>query len=186
VPADASCVSRFGDTTPDRMLVRVSHTYADSVGVAFDENQNMITQHLQYEDWAEFMVVWRGRRLELYEDYVSRLQDFPPSLPTHYSFRQSLPGKEWVTKHKHLAFVVPLDSLKTKFSLYSFVDMTFCFVCPPTPVLSVTKNRLRFHTAKSGLNVFVFKVKVRSRAQDWIWKLWCVHRSCRFGIITDR
>jgi hypothetical protein len=60
------------------MLVRVSHTDADSVGIAFDENQNMITQHLEYEDWAEFMVVWRGRRLELYEDYVSRLQDFAP------------------------------------------------------------------------------------------------------------
>jgi len=53
------------------MLVRVSHTDADSVGTAFDENQNRITQHLEYEDWSEFMVAWRKERLELYEDYVS-------------------------------------------------------------------------------------------------------------------
>ena len=54
------------------MLVRVSRTDADSVGTAFDENQNRITSHLEYEDWSEFMVVWRKERLELYEDYVSR------------------------------------------------------------------------------------------------------------------
>lgn len=63
--------SPFGNAPPDRMLVRVSHTDADSVGTAFDENQNRITQHLEYEDWSEFMVVWRKGRLELYEDYAS-------------------------------------------------------------------------------------------------------------------
>ena len=25
---------------------------------------------MQYEDWAEFMVIWRGRRLELYNNFV--------------------------------------------------------------------------------------------------------------------
>lgn len=94
--------------------------------------------------------------------------------PSLNSIHQTLSAKEWLIKHKHLAFVVPLDNPRTKLSLYSFVDMTFCFVSPPTPVLSVSKDRLRFHTAKTGLNVFVFKVKTRSRAQDWIWKLWCV------------
>ena len=54
------------------MLVRVSHTDANSVGISFDENQNRITQHLEYEDWSEFLVVWRKERLELYEDHVSR------------------------------------------------------------------------------------------------------------------
>jgi len=58
------------------MLVRVSRTDADSVGTAFDENENRITQHLEYEDWSEFMVVWRKERLELYEDYASRCHDF--------------------------------------------------------------------------------------------------------------
>jgi len=54
------------------MLVRVSHTDAESVGTAFDENQNLITRHLEYEDWSEFMVIWRREQLELYEDYASR------------------------------------------------------------------------------------------------------------------
>jgi hypothetical protein len=58
------------------MLVRVSHTGAESVGTAFDENQNRVTQHLGHEDWSEFMVVWRRERLELYEDYAS--------LPHHF------------------------------------------------------------------------------------------------------
>lgn len=58
------------------MLVRVSYTGAESVGTAFDENQNRVTQHLEYEDWSEFMVVWRKERLELYEDYAS--------LPLHF------------------------------------------------------------------------------------------------------
>ena len=60
-----------GTESSDRMLVRVSHTDADSVGSAFDENRNRITQHLDYEDWSEFMVVWRKGRLELYEDHAS-------------------------------------------------------------------------------------------------------------------
>ena len=63
--------------------------------------------------------------------------------------------------------------------------MTFCFVCPPTPVPSVSKDRLPFHSGKSGLNVFVFKVKIRSRAQDWIWKLWCVTHSRHRGFMSD-
>lgn len=69
-------VGIVSNATLDRMLVRVSHTEANSVGAAFDENQNRITQHLEYEDWSEFLVVWRKERLELYEDYASRHHDF--------------------------------------------------------------------------------------------------------------
>lgn len=67
------------------MLVRVSHTDADSVGAAFDENQNRITQHLEYEDWSEFLVVWRKDRLELYEDYASRHSVMTVTFP-HQTF----------------------------------------------------------------------------------------------------
>ena len=66
----------ISNTSLDRMLVRVSHTGAGTVGTAFDENQNRVTQHLEYEDWSEFMVVWRKERLELYEDYASRRHSF--------------------------------------------------------------------------------------------------------------
>jgi hypothetical protein len=53
------------------MLVRVSYTKAESLPRHFDEVQNRTTPHLRYEDWAEFLVVWRGERLEIYQDYVS-------------------------------------------------------------------------------------------------------------------
>ncbi|THH16545.1 hypothetical protein EW146_g4095 [Bondarzewia mesenterica] len=137
----------------DRMIVRVSHTRAQSVGASFDETQNRSAQHVHFENWAEFMVVWRGENIELYEDYT-------------------FPGKEWLIGHKHLAFIVPLNTLRTKLSLYSFVDLTFCLTCPPTPVHTVSRSRLPFHRAQEGLNIFVFKPRSRTRAVDWVWHLW--------------
>lgn len=52
------------------MLVRVSHTKSEGLPKFFDEMQARVTRNLHYEDWAEFMVVWRDRRMEIYEDYV--------------------------------------------------------------------------------------------------------------------
>lgn len=52
------------------MLVRVSHTKLEGLSKCFDEVQNRYTSKLHYEDWAEFIVVWRGQRIEIYEDYV--------------------------------------------------------------------------------------------------------------------
>jgi hypothetical protein len=74
--------------------------------------------------------------------------------------------------HKHLAFIIPLK-IKTKLSLYSFVDLTFCLTCPPTPVYSSeSKARAIFHRSNEGTNIFVFKLKSRSRALDWTWQIW--------------
>ncbi|KAH7921911.1 hypothetical protein BV22DRAFT_1197834 [Leucogyrophana mollusca] len=146
---------RWGDVVlRDRMLVRVSYTKSESLPPGFDEKQNRVTGNLRYEDWAEFLVVWRKDRIEIYEDY-------------------SLPGKEFFTGHKHLAFLIPLNSLNTRLSLYSFADLTFCLMSPPTPVRSSgSKARAIFHHGKEGTNVFVFKTKSRTRALDWTWQLW--------------
>jgi hypothetical protein len=59
------------------MLVRISYTKASGVGAFFDEAQHRTTNHLDYEDWSEFLVVWRkdrrgNHRIEFYEDYVRR------------------------------------------------------------------------------------------------------------------
>jgi len=54
------------------MLVRVSYTRSESIGAQFDEIQNRMTSHLQYEDWSEFMVAWRRDTIEIYEDYVRK------------------------------------------------------------------------------------------------------------------
>ncbi|TFK73572.1 hypothetical protein BDN72DRAFT_834437 [Pluteus cervinus] len=138
----------------DRMLVRVSYTEEESPTPKFDEAQNRTARSLVYQDWAEFLVAWRHNRLELYEDY-------------------SVPGKEWITGHKHLAYVIPLKSPKTQLSLYSFVDMTFCLTCQPTSTRpNGSTLRWRFRKEKEGTNVFVFKLKCRSRAYDWTWLLW--------------
>lgn len=59
-------------------------------------------------------------------------------------------------------------------SLYSFVDLTFCLTCTPTSTRrSASKPRWIFSREKEGTNIFVFKVKSRTRAYDWIWQLWC-------------
>ncbi|KAH9047706.1 Pleckstrin homology domain-containing protein, partial [Lactarius hengduanensis] len=136
----------------DRMVVRVAYCKDGSLAPRFDEMQNRSARNLQYEDWTEFMVVWRNDRLELYDDY-------------------RLPCREWLAGHKHLAFVVPLKNVRTKLSLYSFTDMSFCITCPPASLSSGVKTLLPFQR-RTGTNVFVFKARCRSRAIDWIWRLW--------------
>lgn len=56
---------------PDRMLVKVSTTKTQILSPNFDESIHRTTRDLQYQDWAEFMVVWRRDYIEIYEDYVS-------------------------------------------------------------------------------------------------------------------
>lgn len=118
----------------------------------FDEWQNRTTGHLYNEDWAEYIVVWRKNRLELYTGH-------------------HMPGKDWVLGHMKLVFVIPLGQSTTRLSLYSFVDLTFCIVCPPAPLRHRSKRRW-LNRRHKGLNIFVFKIRSRTRAIDWVWKLW--------------
>ncbi|RPD62431.1 hypothetical protein L226DRAFT_544250 [Lentinus tigrinus ALCF2SS1-7] len=144
---------KWGDVIMrDRMLVRVSYT-EDAVPATFDERQNRVTRHLENEGWTEYIVAWRKDRLELYEDHHT-------------------PGKEWFLGTKRLSYLVPLGSPSTRLSLYSFVDLTFCIACPPTPVKVDAKRRHRFFGSTRGTNIFVFKLKSRTRAADWVWQLW--------------
>ncbi|KAI0372157.1 hypothetical protein BV20DRAFT_940447 [Pilatotrama ljubarskyi] len=144
---------RWGDVIMrDRMLVRVSYT-EDAVPPTFDESQNRTTRHLENEGWVEYIVAWRKDRLELYEDHHT-------------------PGKEWLTGHKRLSYVVPLGASTTRLSLYSFVDLTFCLACPPASLRIDGKRRPHIFGNYRGTNVFVFKIKCRTRAVDWVWQLW--------------
>ena len=73
VRADTSslCCSELGyGLRSDRMVVRVAYCKNDNFGPHFDEMQDRCVRHMQYEDWAEFMVIWRGHRLELYNNFV--------------------------------------------------------------------------------------------------------------------
>ncbi|KAL0960649.1 hypothetical protein HGRIS_005678 [Hohenbuehelia grisea] len=153
VPDDEGIVMR------DRMLVRVSFT-RKGIEPHFDEVQNRMTDHLDLKDWGEFLVVWHRHRIDLYEDY-------------------SLPGKEMFRGHKRVAYAIPLDELdaKTSLSLYSFVDLTFCLSCKPWPRHQpddddIRKLRARWKARPLERNVFIFKMKTRTRASDWLWLLW--------------
>ena len=157
------------------MLVRVNYSKSEGL-VYFDDSIHKTTRNLQFEEWDEFIVAWRKDSLELYGDHVSPDRI---SIPLHFKFMaplfafQRTPGKEWAIKRKNLAYVIPLKSSKTKLSLYSFVDLTFCITCAPTTTrLNEATSRWSFSRGKEGTNIFIFKLKSRSRAYDWTWQLW--------------
>ncbi|KAI0699107.1 Pleckstrin homology domain-containing protein [Cytidiella melzeri] len=137
----------------DRMMVQVSFT-PDTLGPNFDSTKNRVTPHIQYEDYSEYLVVWRKERLELYKNY-------------------SIPGEEWFTGHKQLAFLIPLRN-STKLSLYCFTDFTFAITCPTASFRTRSRTRTRYllSGSRNGTNIFVFNARSRTRAVDWHWKLW--------------
>ncbi|CAE6461333.1 unnamed protein product [Rhizoctonia solani] len=143
----------------DRMLVRAAYNRSSGLPKPYDEVEARRHPDTQEMQWKEMLVVWRRSndredRVELYQDYTT-------------------PGKERILGHKDLAFVVPLTEGVTNVSLYSHVDLTFCLTCPPTPVRTGTPSkRARFHRAPIGTNIFVCKIKSRTRALSWIWNLW--------------
>ncbi|KAF8208836.1 hypothetical protein K438DRAFT_1917210 [Mycena galopus ATCC 62051] len=138
----------------DRMLVRVGYTESESIGPVFDEATSRKTRGIRYQEWAEFMVLWRNKSIHFYESH-------------------NVPGTKWLTGSKYrLAFIVPLNSPKTRLSLYSFVDLTFSLICTPTSIHHDSKARAIFRRAKEGTNIFICKVKSRSRAADWMWTDW--------------
>ncbi|KAI1789615.1 Pleckstrin homology domain-containing protein [Ganoderma leucocontextum] len=144
--------TKWGDVIMrDRMMVRVSYTER-SVPAPFDEAQNRVTRHLDNEGWAEYIVAWRKDRLELFTE--------------HRMF-----GRAWFVDSKQLAYVAPLGASSTKLSLYSHLDMSFCITCPPAH-LTPESARVRYFHGDRGTHIFVFKLKCRSRAVDWMWQLW--------------
>ncbi len=73
------------------MVVRVAHCKDDTFGPHFDEMQDRCARDMQYEDWAEFMVIWRGHRLELYTNFVR----FLSCLPVLQSFDERFLETAW-------------------------------------------------------------------------------------------
>ena len=53
------------------MLVKVSYNRSEGLPHPYDEAEASRHPDTVEEDWAEFMVCWRSRHLELYEDWVS-------------------------------------------------------------------------------------------------------------------
>ncbi|KAF7291599.1 hypothetical protein HMN09_01251000 [Mycena chlorophos] len=144
-------------TMRDRMLVRVGYTRNESLGPVFDEEISRTARGVRYEQWEEFIVLWRKNAIHFYE--------------TH-----NVPGTRWISGTRYrLAYVVPLKTGKTKLSLYSFTDLTFCLTCEPTMIRSKVQNirsKALFQRLKEGTNIFICKIKSRTRAADWMWAIW--------------
>ncbi|KAK7048271.1 hypothetical protein R3P38DRAFT_2605963 [Favolaschia claudopus] len=139
----------------DRMLVRVGYTESESLGPLFDEETSRKTRGIRYHEWAEYMVIFRNKSIHFYEPH-------------------NVPGTKWLTGSKYrLAYVVPTrQSAKTRLSLYSFVDLTWCLTCAPTSVHHDSKTISKLRRTKEGTNIFICKVKTRSRSADWMWAIW--------------
>ncbi|GJJ15604.1 hypothetical protein Clacol_009882 [Clathrus columnatus] len=145
----------------ERMLIRQGYTKSGHVGRYFGETEASKLRDLRNYEWKEFLVVWRKHQLELYEDYAC-----------------SMPGKERLWGHKHLARVIPLEPTKTRVSLYSFIDLSFCLTCTELADIpgkhraygSITKQ-IPF-LRSTGTHIFVFKTKIRTSGIDWLWDLW--------------
>ena len=154
-------------------MVQVSFINGDIAGSNFDESRNRVTPRVQYEDWSEYLVVWRKSRVELYKNYVRVSAHIVPLLALKIRF-QSIPGAEWLMGHKALTFLIPLEQT-TKLSLYSFTDLSFVLTCPSSShrTRSRTRTRLLLYGSREGTNIFIFNVRSRTRAVDWMWKLWC-------------
>ena len=57
------------------MLVRVDYTKSEGL-TQFDDNVNRSARNLEYQDWGEFLVVWRRGCVELYKDYVRSMRPY--------------------------------------------------------------------------------------------------------------
>ncbi|KAG8829407.1 hypothetical protein FRC17_006633 [Serendipita sp. 399] len=136
----------------DRMLIRVLST-AGSISKYLDEQQLLEMPEVRRERatmWREYLVVWRKSSIELYEQYT-------------------ITAKEWFTKHKHLAYKIPLIPIKTTISIFSRVDMSFCITCPK---FTAHSHLPVHHEDKQTTLIFLCKTKSRSRSVDWVWRLW--------------
>lgn len=54
----------------DRMLVQHSYARAGGLPTNFDEEEVRKHPEIEEKHWGEYVVLWKGNNLELYEDHV--------------------------------------------------------------------------------------------------------------------
>jgi len=54
----------------DRMLVRVIHSNIPDFKKPFNDKSCRSTRNLEFQDWSECIVIWRKKRIEVYQNYV--------------------------------------------------------------------------------------------------------------------
>ncbi|KAF8318969.1 hypothetical protein DL93DRAFT_2028153, partial [Clavulina sp. PMI_390] len=132
------------------MLVQICYSRAGGFDNHFDEDEFRRHPEIEEKEWGEFIVSWRGRNIELYQDHST--------------------WDAWLHSTKNLVFLIPLEQGTTHASMFSHTDMTFCVSAPPVDLHPSTRKPI-FRRSDPGTNIFIFKPKARSRAIDWIWRL---------------
>lgn len=83
------------------------------------------------------------------------------------------PYHRFLTRQLALRYIIPLrNSLKTQLSVYSATDQIFCLRCPPFPLGGRHRTgkagmRNKRHVNSEGTNLFLFRARATSIAQDW-------------------
>ncbi len=135
------------------MLVKIAWTPHDDVPKVFDELAARKFP-IREEGWAEFVVVFRMGKLELWTD---------PSLTN------KLVGHGDRLK---LRATIPLSRGSTFLSLYSPVDRIFCLTYQPWKSLTHHQGRRGIHLRRQGTDIAIFDCRARTVAADWMWELW--------------
>ena len=132
----------------DRMLVKVQVASNDVSGTDFDEFEARRYDIRSYR-WAEYVVVLRPGRLELWSEA---------------SIRGRLLGDAERLKPRYTVSLRPGES---SLSLYSETDRLFCLVCPRS---ESTVGRFPFR--RHGSTILIFNARTFSISSDWMWLLW--------------
>lgn len=162
----------------ERMLVRRDFTSRQDLPRSFDEDTSR--KYPTHSDgWEEMAVVWRGKRIELWGEYV-------------LSATSLFKGGE-----KNLKHVVELDSRKTSLSLFSSVDSIFCLASQSTaplaenaPTTAKQRSQQRKKDSKAdahekktvgtivarvkreGTYIYMFRPRATSIAKEWMFLLY--------------
>ncbi|SNX86466.1 uncharacterized protein MEPE_05175 [Melanopsichium pennsylvanicum] len=150
--SETSIITRKSVIKKDRMLVKIAWTPDVDIPSNFDE---LLARKypIREEEWREFVVVLRMRKLELWTD---------PSLTN------KLTGHGDRLK---LQTTIALSRGSTFVSLFSPVDRIFCLTFQPWKSLSAHHKR-GIHLRRQGTDIVLFNCRAGSAAADWIWELW--------------
>ncbi|WFD00662.1 hypothetical protein MYAM1_003413 [Malassezia yamatoensis] len=136
----------------DRMLVKIQHAPHHTVSESFNALEAR-KYELRTLTWAEFMVVLRPGRLELWSEG---------------SIRGRIFGTTSVLKLRHVAI---LKKGQTSVSLYSEIDRLICLTFPRSIHKQAITTRSRLFR-RHGSAIWVLRSRDMTTATDWMWILY--------------
>ncbi|WFD44726.1 hypothetical protein MPSI1_003396 [Malassezia psittaci] len=136
----------------DRMLVKIQHAPHQTVSESFNALEAR-RYELRTLTWAEYMVVLRPGRLELWSEA---------------SIRGRILGTTSVLKLRHVAI---LKKGQTSVSLYSEIDRLICLTFPRSIHKQAATTRSRLFR-RHGSVIWVLRSRDMTTSTDWLWILY--------------